>query len=135
MTQGQGPPLSQPNVVQACLLPCLSTAGLVNSEAQRCLFFWELLEIQKSSIIYRSSESSDCGAVSDRCFASKLLSLLCTYPLPPTPRGNQEKQDSTCPGLQRLLGNAGIVTISGRNGTIHRTVNTGGSVEWQKIMK
>lgn len=77
---------------------------------------------------------SNCGSMLAGYFSSKLL-LSPPLPLPPTPGGNQEKQDCTCSGPQRLLRIAGLVTISGSNRTIYKTVNTNWSVEWQKIMK
>lgn len=103
-----------------------------NSQARICLFCFRILVFQKSPIIYHSSEQLwvDAGWMLLPPNSSSLPLLL-----PPTLGGNQEKQDSTCPSPWRLLGIAGVVTISGSNRTVYRIVNTNWSVEWQKIMK
>lgn len=101
-------------------------------QARICLFCFRILVFQKSPIIYHSSEQLwvDAGWMLLPPNSSSLPLLP-----PPTLGGNQEKQDSTCPSPWRLLGIAGVVTISGSNRTVHRIVNTNWSVEWQKIMK
>lgn len=97
-----------------------------NSQARICLFCFRILVFQKSPSFI--THLSNCGSMLAGCFPLPTPPL-CPPP-PPTLRGNQEKQDSTCPSPWRLLGIAGIVTISGSNRTIYRIVNTNCSVEW-----
>lgn len=99
-----------------------------NSQARICLFCFRILVFQKSPSFI--THLSNCGSMLAGCFSLPTPPLRPPSPPPPTLRGNQEKQDSTCPSPWRLLGIAGIVTISGSNRTIYRIVNTNCSVEW-----